>query len=153
VGREPPPAARGVFPAGRGASSAGRGAYLRGRKPSPTRRMAHLLHGLQLPPSFFLLPALLLLQGISRISFSCLAYGGEELAMEPDRAGLKRNRAYEMFRGRGRETLREDLPSPPSPLCDDHVADGHSNYAQDRATTPNGHAHVRATTATPTLGR
>jgi hypothetical protein len=48
----------------------------RGRR---RRRMAHLLYGLQkLPPPFSLLPALLLLRGISTISFSSLTYGGKE---------------------------------------------------------------------------
>jgi hypothetical protein len=75
--------------------------------------------------------------------------------MEPDRAGRKGIRAHERFRGSGKETLREDLLSPP--LRDNHVANDHGHsghsHAHNRATTPNGHAQLRATTATPTLGR
>jgi hypothetical protein len=74
--------------------------------------------------------------------------------MEPDRAGRKGIRAYERFRGSGKESLREDLLSPPVALRDDHVANGHGHcshtHAHDRATTPNSHAHVRGKTATST---
>jgi hypothetical protein len=42
------------------------------------------------PPFFFLLPALLLPRGMSRIFFSSLAYGGEESAVGTGTSGSKR---------------------------------------------------------------
>jgi hypothetical protein len=88
AGRDSPPAARGVFPAGCGASPAGRGAYPRGCLKSPSRsRALRLHHGLHLhlhqAPFFF--PRKKeenccshCSRGMSRNSFSCLTYEGEE---------------------------------------------------------------------------
>jgi hypothetical protein len=69
--------------------------------------------------------------------------------MEPDGEGLKGIRAYERFRGSGKESLREREDLPPSLGRPPHMfsADGHGHSAHNMATTPTGHAHAGATTA------